>query len=127
MRVPFLENQILDLALHLPRRAKLHRSIGKWVVKMAASELLPADVVYAPKKGFPMPSAFSRGCEQLLKNGVLREQMEWSAATIEEVLTLTVDDAAFRFQITGLEIWLRLFFGSETADQIGDRLQELAC
>lgn len=127
MRVPFLENQLLDLALHLPRRAKLHRSIGKWVVKMAAAELLPADVVHAPKKGFPVPSAFSRGCEQLLKNGLLREQMEWSAATIEEVLTLAGDDAAFRFQVTGLEIWLRLFCGSETADQIGDRLQELAC
>jgi asparagine synthase (glutamine-hydrolysing) len=126
MRVPFLENKMFDLAFHLPRRAKLHNSIAKWVVKAAASEVIPADVVHAPKKGFPMPSEFSRGCELLLRNGFVPEQLKWSSTTMEEVLMLAREDAVFRFQVAGLEIWLRLFYGSETPDRIGDRLQELA-
>jgi asparagine synthase (glutamine-hydrolysing) len=126
MRVPFLENEMFDLAFHLPRRAKLHKGRGKWVVKEAASLLLPADVVHAPKKGFPIPPDVTRGCEGLLLRGLVPALMGWSSASLDEVLALARDDAAFRFQVTGLEIWMRLFFGSETAGSIGERLQELA-
>ncbi len=126
MRVPFLENDMLDLAFHLPRRAKLHRGIGKWVVKMAAIERLPADIVHASKKGFPMPEAFTRGTQRLLLNGLLREQMEWSSATLDEILEMVKDDAAFRYHITGLEIWMRIFFGKETPDRVGEHLLTLA-
>ena len=52
--------------------------------------------------------------------------MGWSAASLDEALTLASDDAAFRFQVTGLEIWLQLFFGNETPDRIGERLLEFA-
>ena len=52
MRVRFLENDLIDFGLHLPRRAKLHRNTGKWLVKQAATEVLPPDVVFARKKGF---------------------------------------------------------------------------
>jgi hypothetical protein len=93
---------------------------------MAASEVLPADVVHAAKKGFPMPPEFTRGCEQLLRKGCLAEQMQWSGATIDEALLLAAEDAAFRFQVTGLEIWMRLFCRNEAPDRVGDRLQELA-
>jgi asparagine synthase (glutamine-hydrolysing) len=126
MRVPFIENKMLDLAFHLPRRAKLHHAIAKWVVKTAAAEVLPKDVVHATKKGFPMPAGFSRGCERLLKSGILSEKMQWSSGTIEDVLSLAAQDGSFRFQVTGLEIWLRMFVGNEAPDQIGDRLQTLA-
>jgi asparagine synthase (glutamine-hydrolysing) len=126
MRVPFLENGMMDLAFHLPRRAKLQRESGKWIVKQAASELLPADVVHAPKKGFPMPAHFTRGCQRLLLDGLAKDYMEWSSATLDEILALAADEPVFRLQITGLEIWMRLFFGNEKPEQIGERLQQLA-
>ena len=73
MRVPFIENEVFDLAFHLPRRAKLHHGRAKWVVKEVASELLPADVVHAPKKGFPVPDNMTRGCERLLRGGYMAQ------------------------------------------------------
>jgi asparagine synthase (glutamine-hydrolysing) len=126
MRVPFIENKVIDIACHLPRAAKLQGSVGKWVVKMAASEFLPRDVVYAPKKGFPMPASFTRGCERLLKGGLLPEQMHWSAATLDDVLTLANEDTAFRFWVTSLEIWMRQFCRGDASDQLGERLLEVA-
>ncbi len=51
MRVPFLGEHFY-FGLHLPRRAKLHRNIGKWLVERAAFEPLPPDDVCKRKKGF---------------------------------------------------------------------------
>ena len=74
--MPFLQNDMFDLAFHLPRRATLHRGIGKWVVKQAAAEILPAEIVYAKKKGFPVTWKFSSGTQVLLVDGMLAELME---------------------------------------------------
>ena len=92
MRVPFLENDLIDFGLHLPRRAKLHRNTGKWLVKQAATEVLPHDVVFARKKGFPFPTAYALGTERLLAGGMLAEFMQWPVNT-EEIAELARGDA----------------------------------
>jgi asparagine synthase (glutamine-hydrolysing) len=76
LRLPFLDNELFDSAFHLPRRATLHRGIGKWVVKKAAAEILPADIVYQKKKGFPVPAKFWQGTQHLLAGGMLAELLE---------------------------------------------------
>jgi asparagine synthase (glutamine-hydrolysing) len=125
MRVPFLENGMFDLAFHMPRRAKLNHGRGKWVVKEAAAAVLPADIVHAPKKGFPMPAAFTAGCQRLLPGGPMVDLMQWSSTTLNEVLSLAASDALFRYQVLSLELWLRLYFGGETREGLGERLQLL--
>ena len=126
MRVPFLENGMFDFAFHLPRRAKLHRGIGKWLVKKAAADVLPAKIVYAKKKGFPMPPAFTRGTQRLLVGGILPELMEWSTYTTQEIITLLGKDERLRFHVVGLELWARIFFGGEAPAALGERLTALA-
>lgn len=126
MRVPFLENAMFDFAFHLPRRAKLHEGIGKWVVKKTAAEVLPADIVYARKKGFPVPQDLSRGTQRLLVGGRLGELMEWPSATAEQIVGSLAQDGRLRFQLVGLELWARMFFGGESPDSLGEKLIALA-
>ncbi len=126
MRVPFLENEMFDFAFHLPRRAKLHRRIGKWVVKKAAEELLPADIVYKKKKGFPVPNAFSQGAERLLLAGKLAELMCWPVNTTEDIVAWLTEDGSLRFHLVGLELWARIFFGGEEPAALGEKLIALA-
>ena len=126
MRVPFLENDLIDFAFHLPRRAKLHRNTGKWLVKQAAAEVLPADVVFARKKGFPLPTAYAFGTERLLDGGMLAAFMQWPAATIGEIMVLLRGDGALLFQVVSLELWFRLYFGGATPEALGERLTSLA-
>jgi asparagine synthase (glutamine-hydrolysing) len=126
MRVPFLENDMFDLAFHLPRRATLHRHIKKWLVKQAAAEILPEDIVYATKRGFPMPKAFTLGTQHILAGGMLAELFEWPAKTTEEIISLIGKDDANRFHIVGLELWARIFFGGEKPAALGERLIALA-
>ncbi|TGS89915.1 asparagine synthase, partial [Mesorhizobium sp. M2D.F.Ca.ET.178.01.1.1] len=52
LRVPFIENRLIDFAIHLPRRQKLRGKTGKWLLKKVAEKHLPRENVYAPKKGF---------------------------------------------------------------------------
>jgi asparagine synthase (glutamine-hydrolysing) len=122
MRVPFLENRLIDLGMHLPRSVKLRRGQGKWALKTVAIKRLPRDVVYAQKKGFPIPSAYTDGTERILLGGLLAEQLQWSRATTEFVVDDLRHDIDLRFLMVGTEIWLRQQFGSETSDAIGEKL-----
>jgi asparagine synthase (glutamine-hydrolysing) len=126
MRVPFLENHLIDFALHLPRRARLHGKIGKWVLKQAAVRRLPEDVVFVAKKGFPTPGQFLQGTGRLLAGGRLADTMRWNSETTEEILALVEADRMLCFYIVGVELWLRIFFCGESVDELGDRLVALA-
>jgi asparagine synthase (glutamine-hydrolysing) len=122
MRVPFLENAMYDLAFHLPRRAKLRRGRSKWLLKTLASERLPRDVVHAPKKGFPMPTHYYRGCEEIVRGGVLAEHLGWSARNLDVLLPLARETPSIAWSIASVELWLRLFFHDERSEDLGEML-----
>jgi asparagine synthase (glutamine-hydrolysing) len=126
MRVPFLENEMFDFAFHLPRRAKLHRKTSKWVVKEAAAKVLPKDIVFAKKQGFPIPKSFSRGTQWLLIGGFLPELMKWPTATVNDIVASLGEDASLRFHVVSLELWGRIFFGGESPAALGETLVALA-
>jgi asparagine synthase (glutamine-hydrolysing) len=125
MRVPFLQNDLLDFAFHLPRRAKLHRGIGKWVVKQTAAEILPADTVYARKKGFPVSPKFPSGTERLLVGGALAELLAWPANVAQEIACSFVSGHSI-YHMVGLELWARMFFAGESPAALSEKLLALA-
>ncbi|MGQ0612641.1 MAG: asparagine synthase (glutamine-hydrolyzing) [Planctomycetaceae bacterium] len=122
LRVPFLGSGMIDLGLHAPRRWKLHRGTSKWVLRRAAERRLPRQVVRAPKKGFPMPPAFGRGAESLLRGGLLAELMGWSPATLEELLRLAPHDGAGLRRLASIEIWGRVTLRRDSPEELGARL-----
>ena len=126
LRVPFLGSGMIDLGLHAPRRWKLHCGTSKWVLRKAAARRLPPEVVRAPKKGFPMPVAFGRGAEALLRGGVLAELMGWSPATLEELLLLAPHDPAGLRRLASIEIWGRVTLRREDPQELGARLAATA-
>lgn len=61
-RAPFLRPSLIEFALALPDAAKLRGTSGKWALKEAARDLLPAEVLNRRKQGFSPPfSAWARG------------------------------------------------------------------
>ena len=126
MRVPFLENGLIDLGMHLPSSVKLRRGRGKWALKTVALGRLPRDVVHARKKGFPIPDAYTNGTERILLGGLLADQLQWSKATNRLVVDDLRHDADLRFLMVGMELWLQQLFGNETADAVSERLRACA-
>jgi asparagine synthase (glutamine-hydrolysing) len=56
-RAPLLDHELLDFAGRLPFEMKLRGSVGKYLLRKVASELLPAEVLNKPKQGFAIPIA----------------------------------------------------------------------
>jgi asparagine synthase (glutamine-hydrolysing) len=55
VRVPFLDNELLDFAASLPTALKVRRMTTKHVLKHVAARWLPRDIVSRPKHGFAVP------------------------------------------------------------------------
>ena len=54
-RVPFLDHVLVEFAASIPSRFATQGLSGKWILKSAATDLLPHSIIYRKKKGFPTP------------------------------------------------------------------------
>ncbi|MEX2129099.1 MAG: N-acetylglutaminylglutamine amidotransferase [Xanthobacteraceae bacterium] len=54
-RVPFIDHEVVELAARVPADLKL-RDGGKYILKQAAREVVPAEVIDRPKGYFPVPA-----------------------------------------------------------------------
>ena len=55
LRVPFLDQQVLELAKYLTHREKIEGVQTKILLREAFEGFIPAHVLEAPKKGYPVP------------------------------------------------------------------------
>lgn len=58
VRVPFLDNVLVDYILSVPAKLKLKSGEKKYLLKKAFEDVVPADILYGPKTGFSVPYAF---------------------------------------------------------------------
>jgi asparagine synthase (glutamine-hydrolysing) len=54
-RVPFLDHTFVEFAARVPDRLKIRGVEQKWVLKKAVEGLLPQEIIYRTKMGFPTP------------------------------------------------------------------------
>jgi len=54
-RVPFLDHVLVEWAMRVPAGIQIHGTTGKRILKKAMEGLLPRDIIYRPKLGFPTP------------------------------------------------------------------------
>lgn len=54
-RVPFLDHELVTLAMSMPEQVKLGDGGAKYLLKRGVRDLLPAEVLNRPKQGFAIP------------------------------------------------------------------------
>lgn len=54
-RVPFLDKEMVELAVAVPDRLKLRGGVSKWILKRVAERYVPPAIVHRPKEGFSAP------------------------------------------------------------------------
>ena len=54
-RVPLLDHKLVEFAAQLPDNMKLRGTTRKWLLKQAASRLIPRSIIDRKKQGFPIP------------------------------------------------------------------------
>jgi asparagine synthase (glutamine-hydrolysing) len=54
-RVPFLDHHFVEFAMRVPDRLKIRGNTQKYILKKAVEDLIPAEILYRKKMGFPTP------------------------------------------------------------------------
>ena len=116
-RVPFLDHELLELAAHIPAEHKVANG-GKHVLKEAARQVIPAEVIDRPKGYFPVPALkYIRGdylelMRDLLHAPAAQERQLFNAGYVQEILKapeahITPLRGAKLWQLALLEYWLQ--------------------
>jgi asparagine synthase (glutamine-hydrolysing) len=56
LRVPFLDHRLVELAASLPAGLKIHRGVGKALLRRAMAGTVPEPILKRSKMGFPVPT-----------------------------------------------------------------------
>ena len=128
LRVPLLDNRIVDLMARVPWRLKYAQGThGKLLLRKVVSKILPAESLRKPKWGFSVNvQAWYNGelgelvKQTLPESGVL--QRYFDMRTVRRLVEHTTGNAGDRrsqvllWQMLGFHLWHRIFIESENVD-----------
>jgi asparagine synthase (glutamine-hydrolysing) len=119
IRVPFLDNEVVELANTLPDNQRIRGRSRKWLLKEAFRDLIPAEVFQRFKRGFGVP--VSRWLRRELRDYYVALVLS-RQARVSRFLQMRTVETCFRDHLRGahdysgllwkclvLEIWLRHF------------------
>ena len=116
-RVPFLDHNVVDLGARIPPGLKIKNG-GKHILKEAAKEIIPAEVIDRPKGYFPVPGLkYIRGevleyVRDALHSRAARERNIFKPAYIDTLLKepdshITRLQGSKLWQVALLELWFQ--------------------
>lgn len=119
VRVPFLNQEMLELTARMPPDLKLRGLKRKYILKRAAEKLLPREVVWRRKAGFGAPiRSWLRGplrpmVDELLSEATVKRRGLFRPEEVKRVIEANLsgrEDYNLQvFQLLTLELWQRAF------------------
>ncbi|HVR61150.1 MAG TPA: asparagine synthase (glutamine-hydrolyzing) [Polyangia bacterium] len=136
-RAPFCDHPVMELGAALPGRLKLRAGKGKYILKQAFADLLPAAIVNRKKKGFSLPTArWFRGrlfdfAHDLLLSDAARARGLFDPAALEALLgrhRAGEDHGERLWNLCVLETWHREMVDGRPAfiREVADKARALA-
>jgi asparagine synthase (glutamine-hydrolysing) len=134
-RVPFLDHVFVEFAATVPDSLKLRGGIGKYILKRAVEDILPRDIVYRKKMGFPTPlrqwlmdeKAGALIAQLRDPDGLLARYLDFTY--VEDLLTRHksgLEDATDRiWRLLNLQLWGNIFITNKPGVRSG--VGVLAC
>ncbi|MEQ1948708.1 MAG: asparagine synthase (glutamine-hydrolyzing) [Bryobacteraceae bacterium] len=137
-RVPFLDHTFVEFAAGVPDALKIRGSEQKYILKRAVEGLLPKEIIYRKKMGFPTPL---RDWLRQPKAAPLLDMLTHSRGLVGEYLRpeavqrlvdqhrAGLEDGTDRlWRLINLELWGRVFFekgGTERQAFVAEGLSEV--
>jgi asparagine synthase (glutamine-hydrolysing) len=121
IRVPYLDNELVELASKIPPELKMKGITTKYLLKKVAEKYLPKEIIYRQKTGFGAPirtwmqedKAFQKAVLDRLQRLVLNNAPIFNAQKIEELYQDTLhkkrDNSYTLLSLLAIESWLRQF------------------
>jgi asparagine synthase (glutamine-hydrolysing) len=124
-RSPMLDHEFMEFAASLPADFKLRGNTTKYILKQAVRQLVPADIIDRPKKGFgvPLDSWFRKDLREmsgdLLLDGRLQQRGYFKPGAVRRMLEEHWSGAAdwqnHLWTVLMLESWHRMFIDERPA------------
>jgi asparagine synthase (glutamine-hydrolysing) len=122
VRVPLLDDEMVELAARIPPELKLRRFTRKYVFKRSQQSRLPKDVIWRPKAGFGAPvrswlvGDLKPMVEDLLSPSAVAARGLFDPAEVQRLIRAndagTEDNALRLWELVTLELWQRTFLDS---------------
>jgi asparagine synthase (glutamine-hydrolysing) len=122
-RVPFLDHVLVEFTARIPEKYSIRGLAGKFILKSAVEDLLPRDIVYRQKMGFPTPWTYWLAGPQLddLQRMLLDERSLRRGFFNENYLQQLFaehrrghrDHGNRIWRLLNLEIWMRVCIDGE--------------
>ncbi|HVO61785.1 MAG TPA: asparagine synthase (glutamine-hydrolyzing) [Terriglobales bacterium] len=130
-RVPFLDHVLVEFTARIPEKYSVRGLAGKFILKSAVEDVLPRDIVYRQKMGFPTPWAYWLAGPQLdeLERMLLEERTRQRGFFKQDHLKQLFaehrrghrDHGNRIWRLLNLEIWMRICIDGELpADRMDD-------
>ena len=120
-RVPFLDYTVAEFALNLPLRLRVRGTINKWIVKEVAEHYLPRNVVYRPKKGFPVPATaflYDYIDFSIFADGFWENYFGLAKERCREAILASGKSSPLWYHMLMFEVWGRIFLQHESPDEV---------
>lgn len=122
-RVPFLDHRLVEFAMSLPSEMKLTLRDEKYILKKAMEGILPREILYRKKMGFPVPigkwfrDGTCRDLSEILTGERARSRNFFDHGYVGRLLyehQSGIQDHAERlWSLVNFELWLRIFIDGE--------------
>lgn len=112
VRVPFLDQEIIEFMETVPPGLKINRFTKKHLLKIAFEGLLPAEILHKEKKGFSVPLTlwFRDGLRSFVRSFLNKERIDELGYFNWEYIRNMVDDHFARKANYYIQIWSLIVF-----------------
>lgn len=119
VRVPFLDNELVEFACTIPPSLKMKGRETKYILKKVAERYLPKDVIYRPKTGFgaPVRKWITRDMQPLIADRLSPERINevgiFDSQKIQQLITDNqtgkIDASYSIWSLLAIDSWMRQF------------------
>jgi len=130
-RVPFLDHVLVEFATRIPREVQIQGLAGKQILKKAVEDVLPYEIIYRKKMGFPTPwSGWIKGDRLNAITALLLENRSVERGYFQPaaIRKLFDDHRAKRrdnydriWRLINLELWHRVCLEGEDHSEVDSR------
>jgi asparagine synthase (glutamine-hydrolysing) len=123
VRVPLLDNELVDLSARIPAELKLHGLTRKYVFKRSMEGVLPREIIYRQKAGFGAPirswlvGELQPMLDDLLSPEVVRQRGLFEPTEVSRLVAANraghEDNALRIWALLTLELWQRAFLDAD--------------
>lgn len=115
-RVPFLDYRIVEFAFNIPIKFKINHGIHKYILKKAAEQYLPKEIIYRKKIGFcdstqkMFTEKLKKSAEKNINNEISRLNQLFNKRYADALLTNANKNSIKLWTLYNFALWHRTWF-----------------